>query len=293
MALTLSCQNTNQITVDEYLAHVESQVDTRDPDSVIASAPMLKAVANDRGLVVSRLNTYVEDAFRAPGLASAQAILLGRGKHCYVRANLWPSASDVGAGRMYQDQFSYNIAHDHNFSFLTVGYLGPGYETDIYEYDYDKVEGYVGEKVEIEFLEKVRFSTGMAMYYRASRDLHIQYPPSEMTITLNLMIVPPEIRLREQYEFNLATKTISRLPSELEASRRVSFVALSARLGDGNTAQLLEDLAQQHPCRRTRLTAWQALTSLVPGEATRFWEKATNDAAPLVANHARRKLAAA
>lgn len=293
MALTLSCQNTNQITVDEYLAHVESQVDPRDPDSVIASAPLLKAVANDRSLVVSRLNTYVEDAFRAPGLASAQAILLGRGKHCYVRANLWPSANDVGAGRMYQDQFSYNIAHDHNFSFLTVGYLGPGYETDIYEYDYDKVEGYVGEKVEIEFLEKVRFAANMAMYYRASRDLHIQYPPSEMTITLNLMIVPPEIRLREQYEFNLATKTISRLPSELEASRRVSFVALSARLGDGNTAQLLEDLAQQHPCRRTRLTAWQALTSLVPDESTRFWQKATRDTAPLVANHARRKLAAA
>lgn len=293
MALTLNCQNSNQITVEEYLSHVASQVDLKDPDSVIASAPMLKALANDRSLVVNSLNAYVEEAFSAPGLASAQAILLGRGKHFYVRANLWPSASDVGAGRMYQDQFSYNLAHDHNFSFLTVGYLGPGYETDIYEYDYDQVEGYLGEKVDITFLEKVRFSAGMAMYYRASRDLHIQYPPSEMTITLNLMIVPPEISLREQYEFDLSTRTISRLPSELEASRRVSFIALSARLGDGNTAQLLEDLAQQHPCRRTRLTAWQAVAALVPAEARRFWEKATADAAPLVVNHARRRLAAA
>ena len=113
---------------------------------------------------------------------------------------------------MYQDQFSYNIAHDHNFSFLTVGYLGPGYETDIYEYDYDSVEGYVGEKVEMQFLEKVRFAAGMAMYYRASRDLHIQHPPSEMTIPLNLLIQPPEVRLREQYEFDLNTRSTPRLP---------------------------------------------------------------------------------
>jgi len=173
-----------------------------------------------------------------------------------------------------------------------VGYSGPGYETDIYEYDYDAVEGYAGEAVDIRFLEKVRFSAGMAMYYRASQDLHIQYPPAEMTITLNLMLAPPELRLREQYEFDLSTKTIARLPTELEASRRVSFVELSARLGDGNTAQLLEDLARQHPCRRTRLTAWQALAALLPKEATRCWEQACRDAAPLVVNHARRQLAA-
>ncbi len=291
MALTLNCQNTNPVSVEEYLAYIAAQVDLRDPESVMASAPMLKGLANDRNLVVSRLNEYVMQSFSTPGLASAQTILIGSGKNFYVRANLWPSLSDVGAGRMYQDQFSYNIAHDHNFSFLTVGYSGPGYETDIYEYDYDKVEGYAGEAVDIQFLEKVRFSAGMAMYYRASKDLHIQYPPSEMTITLNLLISPPEVRLREQYEFDLATKTIARLPAELEASRRVTFIELSSQLGDGNTAQLLEDLAQLHPCRRTRLTAWRSLCALMPAEAIRFWEKASEDTAPLVANYARRKLA--
>ena len=293
MALTLQCSNNNLVSVDEYLAYVTSQVDLRDPESVIASAPMLKGLANDRNLVVSRLNQYVLQSFSTPGLASAQTILIGSGKDFYVRANLWPSVNDVGAGRMYQDQFSYNVVHDHNFSFLTVGYSGPGYETDIYEYDYDKVEGYVGEPVEMRFLEKVKFSAGMAMYYRASRDLHVQYPPSELTITLNLMVSPPEIRLREQYEFDLVSRTIARLPAELEASRRVAFIELSARLGDGNTAQLLEDLAQQHPCRRTRLTAWQALSNLRPMEALRFWQKAADDTAPLVANFARRQLAAA
>ena len=109
----------------------------------------------------------------------------------------------------------------------------------------------------------------------------------------DLMVSPPEIRLREQYVFDLVSRTIARLPAELEASRRVAFIELSARLGDGNTAQLLEDLAQQHPCRRTRLTAWQALSNLRPMEALRFWQKAADDTAPLVANFARRQLAAA
>jgi len=292
MALHLNCLNTNQVSIEEYLAHINAEVDLYDADSVIASAPMLKALANDRSLVVSRLNEYVVQAFNAPGLASAQTIFIGQGKDYYVRANLWPSGSDVGAGRMYQGQFSYNLAHDHNFSFLTIGYSGPGYETDIYEYDYDQVEGYVGEKVDIQFLEKVRFSAGMAMYYRASRDLHIQYPPTELTITLNLIVAPPETRLREQYEFDLSTRTIAKLPVELEASRRVLFVSLASQLGDGNTAQLLQDLARQHPCRRTRLTAWEAAVALLPGEAARFWTQAAADTALLVANHARRKLAA-
>jgi hypothetical protein len=111
-----------------------------------------------------------------------------------------------------------------------------------------------------------------------------------MTITLNLIVAPPDLKLREQYEFDLNTRTISRLPLELEASRRIAFVRMAAQLGDGNTADLLHGLARRHPCRRTRLTAWQALSALKPAEAGRFWTEATADATPLVAKHARRML---
>ena len=34
--------------------------------------------------------------------------------------------------------FFYHVPHDHNFSFLTVGYLGPGYWSEYYEYDYER-----------------------------------------------------------------------------------------------------------------------------------------------------------
>ena len=291
MALTLHCETEATIRLEEYLDRVETEVDLRDTDSLVASAPWLRALANDRSLVVNRLNRYVEESFSGRDYGSAQAIVLGRRKDFYVRANLWPSTRDVATARVYQDQFSYNLAHDHNFNFLTVNYLGPGYETDIYEYDYDQVVGYVGEPVEMRFLERVKFRQGMVMLYRASRDLHVQYPPDELTVTLNLLISVPETRLREQYHFDLDRKTIAALPAELEASERVSFVSMAGGLGDANTAQLLDDLADRHPCRRTRIAAADALCRLVPGEAGRVWERATRDPAPLVRDRARQRLA--
>lgn len=292
MALTLHCHNEDVIRLEDYLDRIEAEVDLRDPDSIAASAPWLRALANDRSLVVNRLNRYVEESFNGRDYGSAQAILLGRRRDFYVRANLWPSSRDVATARIYQDQFSYNLAHDHNFHFLTVGYLGPGYETDIYEYDYDAVEGYVGEPVEMQFLERVRFTQGMVMLYRASRDLHVQYPPEDLTITLNLLVAPPETRLREQYHFDLDRHTVSSLPAEMEASERVSFVAMAGALGDGNSAQLLDDLAQRHPCRRTRLAAIESLSQLLPERTEALWERATRDASPLVSKRARQMLLA-
>jgi hypothetical protein len=290
MALTIPCTTSDAVSIGDYLDHVRSKVDLRDPDSLAASAPMLRALANDRSLVVSELNRRIEDYFANVPVPSAQTLMLGRGENFYVRANIWPAIGDMANGRAYQDQFAYNIAHDHNFSFLTVSYLGPGYETELYEYEYDKVEGYVGEPVDVRFVRKAKFGTGTVMLYRASRDVHVQYAPEELTITLNLMVALPESRTRDQFYFDLATKTISGYPNELQASVRASFVRLAGHAGDANTAQLLSDLAARHSCRRTRLTAFEALCRRQPGSAAEIWRKAAADPAPLVANAARRHL---
>ncbi|MGH8222055.1 MAG: transposase [Woeseiaceae bacterium] len=290
MALTLPVTTARVVGIEEYLEHIRAHVALKDTDSLAASAPMLRALANDRSLVVRELNNRVESFLADGAIPSAQALLIGRGDGFYVRAGIWPAIADMTSGRTYQDQFAYNLAHDHNFTFLTVNYLGPGYETEIYEYDFDKVEGYVGEAVDLRFLEKVRFGTGTVMLYRASRDVHVQYAPTELTITLNLMVANPEVGFRDQYFFDLASRTIASYPPELAASSRVSLLNLAGYLGDTNTPQLLSDLAAKHPCRRTRLTAFEAWCRQQPDEAASIWEKASSDPAPLVANTARRRL---
>jgi hypothetical protein len=290
MALTIPCATTNVITIDDYVEHIRRHVDLRDIDSIASSAQMLRALANDRTMIIKKLNERVENFLTGGTIASAQALLLGLGNDFYVRANIWPAITDMANGRAYQDQFAYNFAHDHNYTFMTVGYLGPGYETEIYEYDYDRVEGYIGESVDLRFLEKVKFGAGMVMLYRANRDVHIQFAPEELTITINLMVSLPEVRIRDQYYFDVGKRAIASYPPELQSTSRTSFVRLSGYVGDGDTQELLTDLAARHPCRRTRLAAFEAQCRLQPGHVAEIWEKACSDSAPLVANTARRRL---
>lgn len=291
MARTIICNTTDVITLDEYIEHVTANVDVRDPDSIAESAPMLRALANDRELVVRQLNAQIKRFFRGDTFPSAQAVFLGMGTDFYVRANLWPSSADVASGRVYQEQFAYHIAHDHNYNFMTVGYYGPGYVTEIYEYDRDKVEGYIGEQVEFRYLETVHFKTGMVMQYRASEDMHIQYPPDDLSISLNLMVSTPEVRTRDQYFFDADKRTLMRFPHELDGSRRISLIELAGYTGNGESAEMLQTIARQHPCRRTRLTALEAMERLLPDEAERIWAPACGDRERLVSRAAERRLA--
>ena len=291
MAITVTPDTTGVVSIEQYLDYVQNEVDLRDEDSLVASAAMLKCLSNDRTLVIRELNRLVKAQFRGEVSPSAQAIFLGRGRDFFVRANVWPSMADVSSGRVYQDQFSYNIAHDHNYDFMTVGYHGPGYVTDLYEYDYEQIQDTIGEQVDIRFIERRLFTRGMVMLYRASRDLHIQYPPEDLSITLNLMIHSPEVQARDQYFFDLERRVISDYSSESDGSRRAAVLTMAAQLGDGDTRQLLEDLAMSHPSRRTRLTAWQSLVQLEPARAESIWERAARDPAPVVVHAARSHLA--
>lgn len=290
MALTISCDTSEAIGLPEYLEFVRQQVDPRDLASIVASAGKLRALANDPLLVARALNEQVKRSFKGDVMASAQVIFLGSGTDFYVRANIWPSNSDIANGRLYQDQFSYHVAHDHNYSFLTAAYSGSGYTSDIYEYDHESIEGYAGEPVDIRFLERVNFAPGMVMLYRASRDVHIQYPSDEMSITLNLMLSSPEVRIRDQYFFDVENRVLLGFPPELDGSRRVSLVEMAGHAGNADTRQLLTDLATSHPSRRTRLTAFEALERLAPDNAEAVWDMASGDAEPLVAKAARRRL---
>lgn len=286
MALTIPCDNSRVATIDEYLDHINKNVRFTEEESVVASAPMLRALANNRAMVLERMNSAVEANFGGRYLRSAQAFELARGPDYLVRAAIWPPASSVATGRIYQEQFSYNVAHDHNFSFLTANNLGPGYDTDLYEYDYANVVGFVGESVDLQFIEKKRFAPGTLMLYRASKDVHIQHPPPELTITLNLIWAPADVRLRDQFTFDVDRKVISGHVGGGDAEKRLSLLRMAGILGNAKTRELLDQISRAHPCRRTRLAAYDEMVRLAPGDAEAIWRRATADKSPLVAREA-------
>ncbi|MBA4284797.1 MAG: hypothetical protein C0434_04625 [Xanthomonadaceae bacterium] len=292
MALTIACASDRVATVEEVIEQADRLHDPDDPNGIATLAPLLGALANDRELIVRLLNWRLGGRVDGGLTGLAQSIALGSGEHVRLRANIWPSSADLTAGRVQQSEPAYDVAHDHNYHFLTAAYFGAGYITEIYEYDHEAIEGYVGEAVELRFLERTKFVSGRAMLYRGSRDVHVQFPPEDISITLSLMFDPPALKARDQYLFDLQRQAINGFGRDTDTARRVDAVAMAGYAGNGDTCQLLGDLARRHPCRRTRLTAYESLVRLLPDEASKIWERACDDSAPLVANEARARLSA-
>ena len=282
---------TESISLAEFHEFVQKTVNVRRLDSLCTVAPMLRRLANDRDLVVRKLNERVGELANRDAIFSSQVLMLGSGPNYYVRANIWPSTSDMAGDKVVlSDQFTYDIGHSHNYSFLTAAYSGPGYSSDLYRVDPSMIQGRVGEAVDLQFIKRMHFGQGMAMLYEADVDVHSQSSPTELTITLNFVAAPPEVHIRDQYFFDLARGTLMEFPAGLDVSRRVSIVRMAALVRNSNTVELLRDLARAHPCRRTRLAACESLVSIDPEYKSDVLEIAANDVDPSIRYLARAAL---
>lgn len=290
MAIASHCNTADRIGLAEYIDYIHTSVRLRDRDAVVASSAKLQALANNSDLVADIINAGVQTAFNDPRFQSAQTIAIAQGSGFYVRAAIWPSSADVASGRVFQNEFAFDLAHDHNYDLLTANHFGPGYATDIYEYDYDTVSGYVGESVDLRYLERRTLTQGTVLLYRANTDVHVQHPPKELTITINLMIHGEGLSTRDQYYFDVDRKEIIGYPDESKLSLQVSIVEIAATVGNADTYQLLSDLAHRHPSRRVRLKAFEALARLAPSGAFQVWEEAARDGEQLVSRVARQQL---
>ena len=175
-------------------ALAELEFDPRDPQSTIEAAVWLERLTNNRTflaeLLIDRLAGRTEgevDSGFGP-----QAIVLSpvRG-NVFLRANIWPAEHDLCFRTSGASSFVYGVPHDHNFSFLTSGYLGPGYRSDYFEYDYGSVAGYAGEPASLRFVERSALSEGKLMLYRAHVDVHSQLPAESLSVSLNVMHLDP------------------------------------------------------------------------------------------------------
>jgi hypothetical protein len=182
------------------------------------------------------------------------------------------------------------VPHDHNFSFLTVGYLGPGYWSDYYEYDYGEVVGFPGEAVDLRFVEKARLDEGKVMLYRAHKDIHLQLPADAMSVSLNIVEASHSSAFRDQYRFDLESGTIDGIMTRTSLE---PMLALAAHFGGGEGEDLLTSFAAAHPSDRIRWCAMRARAAARPTLDARiavFEEGARTDSL-LVGGMARREIA--
>ena len=123
--------------------------------------------------------------------------------NCSVRINIWLPESKIANLPMAKSELhAYDLPHDHNFSFMTVGLWGKGYETDVFSYGRSEIVGYQGEKVEVNNHGRKRLKKGDVHFYTEGKDIHIQRVPEEISISLNVLIdIEHKEKITEQYRF--------------------------------------------------------------------------------------------
>ncbi|HYJ81959.1 MAG TPA: transposase [Allosphingosinicella sp.] len=233
--------------------------DPSDEESMAVFGPALRRLANNRrflgDLVIEELKRHCSTQSERNHYSSQVILLHGVSRKFLLRANFWPAEGDgvmVNSGR---DPFFYGLPHDHNFSFLTVGYLGSGYWSDHYEYDYERVAGVPGEGAELRFVERSRLSPGKVLLYRKNLDIHAQLPPDDLSVSLNILALSPASEFREQYSFDTGRSTVARV---INASGLETLVRLAGHIGGGNSVELIDRFADRHPSDRIRFAAWRA-----------------------------------
>lgn len=260
MPLELDCADVDEIDLEAFIDVLETgQFDPGDEDSLASFAPALKKLANNRAFlsefIIRELENRCGDQARR-NRYGIQVVMLHAGAGYFVRANFWPSAGDSITRASGRHVFFYDLPHDHNFSFLTVGYEGSGYWSDYYEYDYGAVAGYPGEAVPLRFVERSRLKQGRMLLYRAHRDIHRQLPPDSLSVSLNLIGSSPMSGWSDQYRFDLDGEKIAGLLTTMPSAM---LVRLALATGEETGRALVDDFALRHPSDHVRFEALAAL----------------------------------
>ncbi len=239
--------------------------DSQDEDNFASWGPHLKRLANNRDfladLVVAELKQRCEGQLKDNQYTPQVIMLHSASKSFIIRANLWPALKDSVIRHSGTDPFLYGMAHDHNFSFLTVGYFGPGYWSDYYEYEYGEVVGYPGEDVNLRFVEKSRLEPGKVMLYRAHRDVHRQLPADEMSVSINILETSHSSSFRDQYRFDVEHRKVDGIITRMSLE---PMLALAAHYGGADGMDLIADFAARHPSERIRWCALRARAATCP-----------------------------
>jgi hypothetical protein len=282
------------ITLDELVAALDAETgDLADEERLASFGALLARLARNRDFLADHAVAELKARHRIDstiGGYGAQVLMLRPANGRYVlRANFWPAENDSVVRASGTAPFFYHHAHDHNFSFLTVGYAGPGYWSDYYEYDVERVVGVPGEKVDLRFVERARLDPGKVLLYRARRDIHVQLPPEAFSVSLNILAADPRQVWRDQFRFDIAAGTIA---ETLTTAPSEALVALAVHFS-GEGRDLAHAFAAHHPSPRMRVSALAALASAERNRAARraVIERAADDPDRYVASHARRRLA--
>lgn len=270
--------------------------DPGDEVSLSHAANWLQRLGNDRtflgDVLVDLLAGLAPVPADAEGLAAGgpQTVMLvppGRGDFL-IRARIWPSPRDAAYRASGAAACGYGEAQDFAGDMLSLGYFGPGYLGEDYEYDPAAMIGHVGERVDLRLVGRGPLDEGRLIHYRARRDVLMRQPPEALSVSVDLVHVDPAQGWASRHTFDVARGEITELlghgPSE-------SFLRVAVALGGDEAEDLAMRFGKEHPSDRMRLVAWQALAARADDPSARdaVWAAAERAGSRLVAEVAARQ----
>jgi len=106
-------------------------------------------------------------------------------KHFYIRIVAWTPTYFQGTD---YSKLTSNIIHDHNFCFLTLGLLGPGYETQIWQYPEKLTKKLpVNSHVKVNYEGSHILESGKVFFFDKNLDIHRQMRPKELSLSFNVI----------------------------------------------------------------------------------------------------------
>ena len=278
MPRLIDCASNESCELQEAVdAIARAGFDPASEDSLFSTALWLRKLTNNRSflgdILIDRLRASSRSSEIDSGYGPQSIVLSPRQGDVFLRANIWPSDQDQCFRSSGAQTFVYGIPHDHNFSFLTSGYLGPGYQSDYYEYDYGSAAGFVSEKSGLKFIERSALSEGKIMLYRAHLDIHRQIPPESLSVSLNVMHVDPAQHWFDQYGFDLDSGEITEI---LSPNSTEVFMRIAVATGNADALDLAERFGKSHPSERLRLATYEARSLCLDEDAKRdeLWREA-------------------
>jgi hypothetical protein len=296
MPVVIDMADPREAALEEVASEIRTAgFDPDDAESLDHTARWLRRLGNNRTFLGDLLVEQLAQRHREEGSANTYSpqvvMLVPPGGSFFIRANIWPSADDHMVRASGEAAFAIGLPHDHNFSFLTHGYFGPGYWSDYYEYDFAEVTGYRGEPVpSLRFIERARLEPDKMMLYRAHVDVHAQLPADSLSVSLNVMHTAGAQGWLDHYKFDLDRGEVA---ARLSPAPSAAFLKVAVGLGGEEALDLAHRFALRHPSDTMRLSAWEALAAREADPAARddLWREAEGAGSRLVAMEARARRA--
>ena len=178
-------------TVEQFIEDIEHNdiLNMDEYDKCFNISRMLSKVTNEleykREILKNKIDN-VGDSGIIDGYGDTSVILRSTENYS-IRIVKWLPENLVPSPDLERSGLAYQIAHNHDFNLITKGVYGSGYQTDLYDFQADRVAGAIGEKVKLKYNGRFQLQLGSVIWYRRCFDVHVQVPPSDFSISFNVI----------------------------------------------------------------------------------------------------------